>query len=144
MGLTGRYDFKGIQKAVSVGVNALLASTSWGVWILASPFRPALDGIEGLAVNFLTNRGLIILNVEAAVVDGAIDEEKLGAAFDDALNKIKAGRDKLTPEQGKAIDDEVVQAFDEDADLNATDSANGAGVSDVPSAPFRIGNDKTI
>ncbi len=122
---------------MSVGINAALAATSWGAWLLKSPFRAAIDAAEGLMVNWLVNRGLIVLNIQAITVDGNIDQAKLDSALDEALNKIRMGRDKVTPEQGKVIDDAVRKAFDKDADLGAT---NAGFVSDVPSAPLRSGN----
>lgn len=123
MGVTGRYDFKGIQKLVSVGINAFLATTAWGAWLLASPFKVVLQAMEDAAINFLTNRGLIILNVGAITIDGNVDQTKLDAALNDAFSKLQQGRDKLTPAQGKAIDDEVRDAFDKDADLGATNAS---------------------
>jgi hypothetical protein len=135
MGITGRYNFTGIQKAVSVGINALLASTTWGAWILASPFRLILDQLEGLAVNWLANRGLIVLNIGAIMVDGSIDQTKLDSALNDALTKIQNGRDKITPAAGAAIDKEVADAFDQDADLGATDG-DANSVSNVSGSPL--------
>lgn len=119
MGVTGKYNFPGIQKAMGAAINALMAGTAWGAWILASPFKALLDWAESLAVNYLTNRGLIVLDVAAAIVDGKLDQTKLDQALDDGLNKIKMGRDQITPAQGKAIDDAVRKAFDADADIGA-------------------------
>ncbi len=124
MGITGRYDFKGFQKAAGVAIDALLAGTSWGAWILASPFKIVIQPIRDLIVNFLVNRGLIILNVGAVIVDGVVDQKKLDAAIDDGIKKVMQGRDKITPAEGKKIDDAVREAFDNDADLGATNSVS--------------------
>jgi hypothetical protein len=140
MGLTGRYDFKNIQRAVGRLIDGVLAGTSWGAWLLASPFRPLIDIAKNLAINWLVNHGLIILNVGANIIDGKIDQDVLDQALTDALQKLQIGRDKITPEQGKAIDDEVIQAFDRDADIN---SAN-VGVPNVPAPPVRTGDNPSI
>lgn len=143
MGVTGRYDFKGIQKLVSVGINAFLATTAWGAWLLASPFRVVLQAAEDAAVNFLTNRGLIILNIGAIVIDGVVDQTALDGALSVALQKLQQGRDKITPAAGKALDDAVRKAFDEAASLGAT-NANSNSVPDVPASSLRSGSDPSV
>jgi hypothetical protein len=127
MGLAGRYDFPGIKKAASAGINTLLAATSWGAWLLASPFRPALNILEGLAVTWLTNRGLIVFNVGAVLVNGKVNQVKLDNALDSAFDKLKVGRDKITPAEGAKIDADTDAAFDQFADVPVND-----GVLDIP------------
>jgi hypothetical protein len=127
LGLTGRYDFKGIQKAGERLIDALLAGTGWGAWLLASPFMPAIRVIEGLLINYLTNRGLIIIDVAAVIVNGKIDEARLTSALNSAFEKLKVGRDKITPAEGAKIDAETTEAFDEFADVPMAN-----GVSNVP------------
>lgn len=147
MGITGRYDFSGIQKAVGIAIDALLSATSWGVWLVASPFAPVVTIIRNMIVNWLANQGLIILNLGAIQTDGVIDQTKLDSALDDAFNKLKVGRDKITPAQGEAIDDEVRDAFDQDADVGATNSGSTGdtgGVSNVSSASVRSGNNPSL
>ncbi len=122
MGITGRYNFPGIQKAAGAAIDALLAGTTWGAWILASPFKIVLAPLRDLIVNFLANRGLIILNIGANIVDGAVDQAKLDAALDAGIKRVMQGRDKITPQEGKKIDDDVRKAFDKDADLGASGS----------------------
>lgn len=126
MGITGRYDFPGIQKAVRKTFEVLIAGTSWGAWIIASPFKPALDAIENLLINYLVNRGLIIINVGAVMVDGKINQSRLDNALDAAFEKMKIGRDKITPEQGAQIDADTDAAFDDFADVHATDASDGS------------------
>ena len=130
MGITGRYNFPGIQKAMGVLIDSLIAGTGWGAWILASPFRPVVAAVRDLLVNFLANRGLIVLNIGANIIDGNIDQAALDSALDAGIKKVMQGRDKITPAEGKKIDDDVAKAFDRDADLGATDS-----VSKLPSPP---------
>lgn len=127
MGLTGRYDFKGIQKAGERLIDALLVGTTWGAWLVASPFMPAVRIIEGLLINYLTNRGLIIIDVAGVLINGKIDEAKLTDALNSAFDKLKVGRDKITPAEGAKIDAETTAAFDQFADVPMAD-----GVSNVP------------
>lgn len=122
MPITGRYDFKGIQKAMGHLIDGLLAGTAWGAWILASPFKPLADWLKDFIVNYLANRGLIILNVGVNIIDGHLDQKALDTALDDGIRRVMQGRDKITPEEGKAIDDKVRKAFDENADLDVNDS----------------------
>lgn len=131
MSLTGRYDFKGIQKATGALIDSLIAGTGWGAWILASPFKPFIAAIRDLLVNFLANRGLIIINIGVNIVDGVLDQKALDSALEAGITKVMKGRDKITPAEGKKIDDEVRKAFDRDADLGADD-----GVSKFPGPPI--------
>lgn len=126
MGLTGRYNFPGIQKAVRAAITVLAASTTWGAWLIASPFQPVIAALEDLAINWLVNRGLIIIDVGAVMIEGKINQEKLDSALDAAFTRLQVGRDKISPEEGAKIDAETTQAFDQFADVNAS------GVSNVP------------
>lgn len=131
MGITGKYSFPGIQKAGRLAIEAALASTTWGASLLANGIFKLFSPLEGVLldamINWLANKGLIVLNLGAIVIEGNFDQ----AAFDDAmqagLDRVKQGN--LTPAQGKAIDDAVRKAFDLDVNLGAAD-----GVSDL-SAP---------
>lgn len=134
MGITGRYDFTGIQKAMRAAISALIAGTAWGAWLLASPFMPAVNAVEDWATNWLANHGLIILNIGANIVDGKIDQAALDKALDAGIRRVMQGRDKISPAEGKAIDDEVRQAFDKDADVGAVDTSRDVTDS-VPKLP---------
>lgn len=138
MGITGRYDFKGIQKAAKAGINAALAATGWGAWILASPFKPLLNIFEEWAVNWLANRGLIFLNVAEIYIDGKLDQVALDRALEEGLKKVEQGRDKITPAEGQAIDDKVREAFDRFADLPV------AGVHNLQDPPVRTGDHTSV
>lgn len=125
MGLTGRYDFKGIQKLSIRGIELLLAATGWGAALLASPFRPVAEYVEEWIVNWLANHGLIILNVGVNIIDGELDQKAMDKALDDGIRRVMQGRDTITPEEGKAIDDKVRSAFDENADIGAAVPKSG-------------------
>lgn len=132
MGITGRYNFPGIQKAVRAAFTALAAGTTWGAWLIASPFAPAITAIENALINYLVNRGLIIIDIGAVMVNGVVKQDLLDNAIDAAITKLKVGRDKITPAQGAQIDADTTAAFDNFADVNAA-QPNGDGVSNVSS-----------
>lgn len=109
MPLTGKYDFKGIKKQGAGGIKLALASNPSTVWISNLP------GIENLleaCVNFLANKGLIILNIGAIYVGGEIDQGILDRSIDEGLKKVQQSGGTLTPEQIKEIDDAVIKAAD--------------------------------
>lgn len=120
MGLTGRYDFKGIQKAARLIINGVISGTGWGAALLAGPFKPLVIMFENAMTNWLTNRGLIIINIGAVLVNGVVNQVKLDNALDSAFEKLKVGRDKITPQAGAKIDEETDAAFDQFADVHAT------------------------
>jgi hypothetical protein len=109
MPISGKYDFPGIKKTGAVGLKAALASTGWGAWILRS--GKLGDLILEFIVNWLLNKGLIVLNIAAIEIGGEIDQKSFDSAMDDALAKITAANGTLTPEQKKEIDDGVIEAF---------------------------------
>lgn len=110
MALSGKYDFRGIKTLGAAGLRAALSSSPYTAWFLK------LGGFSDLLLEFLvnwfTNKGLIVFNLGAIEVMGELDQRRLDAAFDKAFEEIliKGGRDRLTPEQKKAIDDEVIRA----------------------------------
>lgn len=119
MGFTGRYNFPGIQKAMGLVIDGLLVATTWGAWILASPFRPAVKFLENSLTNFLANQGIIVINVGVNIIDGVLDQKALDTALDEGIRRVMQGRDKITPKDGEAIDDKVRKAFDANADLGS-------------------------
>lgn len=128
MGITGKYNFPGIQKAAKAAIEAALAATTWGSSILASVwfkfFSPAEDMLIDDAINFLANQGLIVLNLGAIYVNGQIDQGLFDQALDEGLKRVENGRDKLTAQQGKAIDDDVIKAARKFIDFGAADSVS--------------------
>lgn len=110
MGISGKYDFQGIKKAGAAGLKIALANTGWGAFIMKSPFSGAFSAVLELFANYLANQGLVLLNLGAILVNGAIDQHAFDQALADGLAKVELGRDKITPEQGKAIDDAVRNA----------------------------------
>lgn len=112
MGLTGRYDFKGIKRYGAMGLRGLIAATGWGAAIFKIPVIGALfNGAIELAVNWLANNGLMVLNIGAISVDGEIDQKQFDDHMNEAFDKIKNADGKLTKDEVKQIDDEVIKYF---------------------------------
>lgn len=106
---SGKYDFPGIRKAGTAGIKALLALTSWGTWLIASPFMPIVDFWLDWISEWLANRGLIMINVASFYIGGKFDQDKFDSAMEEGLKKAKAPG--LTDKQKKVIDDAVIDAF---------------------------------
>ena len=109
MGLTGKYDFQGIQKAGRLGIKALLASTGWGAKLLAGPFVKVLDIAIDWLSNWMANKGLIILNLGAIYIEGEFDQGAFDKALDEGLSKVET-QPNLSQEQKELIDEEVRKA----------------------------------
>lgn len=110
MPLSGKYDFPGIKKAGALGLKIALASTTWGAWFVKGPITFVTDPIIEFLVNWMANNGLMIFNLGAILVNGELDQHAFDKSLDDGLKAIELGRDKISKEQGKAIDDEVIKA----------------------------------
>lgn len=110
MGITGKYNFPGIQRAGAATIRAALASTGWGAALLGSPFAGIPNFFINFFINWAANQGLIILNIAADWGNGEIDQAALDQALDKGLAAVELGRGNITPAQGKAIDDAVILA----------------------------------
>ncbi len=64
------------------------------------------------AVQFMANNGLVILNLGANWVNGEFDQAAFDKSLEDGLRRMQTGREKITPAEGKAIDDQVIKAAD--------------------------------
>ncbi len=109
MGLSGKYDFPGIKKVGTAVLKAVLAGTGWGAQILASPFRGLFETLMGFAVEWLANKGLLIINIGFIYVEGELDQKAFDKAFDDALSRLKTPG--LSDPEKKKIDDKIIKAF---------------------------------
>jgi hypothetical protein len=107
--ITGKYDFPGIRKAGTAAISAALATTAWGAWILASPFKPLVSYLDGLLIQWLANQGLVIINLGAIYINGVVDQANFDKSMDAALAKVQTPG--LTDAQKKAIDDGVKDSF---------------------------------
>jgi len=114
--MTGKYNFPGIKKAGTAAVEAVLAGTGWGAAILGSPFSPVFKMIIGYFVEWAANKGLVIVNLAAIVVNGEIDQSRFDKAFDEALEKVKVPG--LSEKEKEQIDAKVREAFRKFARLN--------------------------
>lgn len=110
MPITGKYDFKGFQKAGVSGLRLALGASPKTAWLLK--FSALTNFVAAFFSNWLANNGLLILNVGTDIIEGHLDQVALDKAMDKALSEItnKGGRDKLSPEQKRKIDDEVIKA----------------------------------
>jgi hypothetical protein len=108
--VSGKYDFEGIKKTGARGLEILLASTTWGIWLLQWGFKPVTDFVLQFIVNWLANNGLMVLNIGAIYIEGKFDQRAFDNAMNDGIKQVENAKGKLTPEQIKAIDDEVRNA----------------------------------
>lgn len=109
MGLSGKYNFKGIKQHGASGLKLALASNPSLAWINKMPLAGTL--LE-FFVNWMANNGLMIMNIGAIVVDGVVDQKLLDRSIEAGLQKFENPEITLTPEQMKEIDDAVIQAAD--------------------------------
>lgn len=110
MGLSGKYNFKGIKKMGASGLRLALSSSPYTAWLTKLP--AISDFLLEFATNWAANHGLIILNVGAFYVGGELDQKALDSAIDNGLKQVEESGGKLTPEQIKEIDDAVIKAAD--------------------------------
>lgn len=110
MAISGKYDFQGIKKVGAAGLRRALAASPYTSWALMG--GALTDLILEFLANWLANRGLLMLNLGAIVIDGELDFRALDKAWEDAYRQISAagGVEKMTAAQKKAIDDEVIKA----------------------------------
>lgn len=109
MGLTGKYSFPGIKKWGAKGISLALASTTWGASLAGSFLAPVLNVFLEQLVNWLANKGLIVVNIGAAFVEGEIDQKKFDSAIEEGLARLKTGN--LSDEEKKKIDQKVIDAI---------------------------------
>jgi hypothetical protein len=121
--VAGKYDFSGIKKAGAAALKAVLVTTSWGAYIIASPFKPLVDIVLKYLVEWLANKGLIIINLAVIYIDGKIDQKEFDKAMNEALEKIKTPN--MTEAEKELIDEKVRKAFREFARLNDQPTESG-------------------
>lgn len=110
MGLTGKYNFKGIKEKGARVIKTALAASPYTAWLLK--FNIVLDLALEAFSNWLANKGLIIMNVGYFYVDGKLDQAALDRALNRGIEEVDSGK-ILTPEQMKEIDDAVIKAANE-------------------------------
>lgn len=111
MPTSGKYDFKGIKKYGAMGLSMALASTSFGGVLQVWGVKHVADLLLEWLANWLANKGLMVLNIGAIYVEGKWDQKEFDSSMDEAFKQIQSSEGKLTPEQQKAIDDKVIEAF---------------------------------
>lgn len=110
MASSGKYNFQGIKKLGAAGLRLALASSPYTAWTLK--FGSITSFFLEWFSNWLANNGLMILNTGADYINGEFDQKRFDEAMDTAVSDIqkKGGRENLTAEEKKAIDDEVIKA----------------------------------
>ena len=109
MGLSGKYNFKGIKQHGAGGLKLALASNPSLAWINKMPLAGTL--LE-FFVNWMANNGLMVMNLGAIIVDGVIDQKLLDRSIEEGLKKVENPNITLTEQQMKDIDDAVIKAAD--------------------------------
>lgn len=127
MGLTGKYDFKGLAKLNALGIKALCASTPYLAWVLKG--GKLTDLIFEFIGNALANWGLVVMNLAAIYVNGEIDQSRLDKSIEDGLAEIARLGVKITKSQGEAIDEKVRKAAREFIPFGSTDELRGDAAS---------------
>lgn len=109
MGLSGKYDFRGIKKLGAAGIRSALSSVP-----ALAPFVSSrlTDLVLEFLTNWLANKGLVILNVGGNYLEGELDQKAFDREMDDAIREITAagGADALSPQRKKEIDDAVIRS----------------------------------
>lgn len=131
MGVTGKYDFSGIQRFGVKALKIALASTVWGAWLIKSPFIIVIEYAAELLINYLANRGLIILNIGAIYFNGEVDQSRLDQAIESGLERVRLAGGKLSEREIKEIDDAVVRAADTALPYPIVDSSDSHGMRDI-------------
>lgn len=114
--MPGKYDFPGIKKIGTRAASLVLSSTAWGAAILKSPFKPIVEMLMGYLIEWLANKGLVIINLGFIYIDGNLDQSKFDKAFDEALERLKVPG--LPETEKAAIDEKIKNAFRNFAHLN--------------------------
>lgn len=109
MPISGKYDFKGIKKLGAAGIRGALVSNPSTAFLVKIPF--IMFFLE-MFVNWMTNNGLILLNIGAIYVGGQVDQKVLDRAIDEGIKKFENAGGKLSAKQIKEIDDAVIRAAD--------------------------------
>ena len=65
--------------------------------------------VSEMIVGWAVSKGLIVLNIGAIVVEGEISQKDFDKAMEAALNEVESKEGKLTSEEIKRIDGEVVR-----------------------------------
>lgn len=110
MPISGKYNFPGIKKLGSAALRVALATSPYTKWLLK--FGSFTDLILEFISNWLANKGLLMLNIGAVYFEGELDQKKFDTAMDTAIKDITnlGGREKLTAQQIKDIDEKVIKA----------------------------------
>lgn len=104
-----KYKFDGIGKFSAVIVLRVLDKQPWGVWFTVGLPGKITFFILKKIFAYFASYGVVIANITIESVNEAIEK----GHFDDALSDevFKQINQGITPEQGEAIDNKVIDAF---------------------------------
>lgn len=109
-----KHDLDGIGDASASAAIAALAANPSTSFLTAGLSGKILFWILSKFFSALASMGLVVLNVGAEKLSTAISKAGYDGSFESAEKLIEeirnTGRD-LTPEEAKAIDDKVIEAF---------------------------------
>lgn len=105
MAITGKYKFDGISKGSSTIIRAALLESPFGALFRIPFFQTLLE----MFLNWMANKGLVVMNLGAYKVGNYVDAKALSKAMEDGWAIVDSGK-KLTPEEIKRIDDAVIKA----------------------------------
>lgn len=107
MPISGKYNFKGIKEKGAGGLKLALLSSPYTSWVAKIP---TIDVLLEFVTNWMANKGLIVMNIGAIIVDGKVDQSLLDRSMEAGLKEVEMPGVILTPERMKEIDDEVIKA----------------------------------
>lgn len=106
---SGKYSLQGIREKGAAGFKAVLIKTGWGASLLAGPFSKTTDLVLQFAVEYLANKGIVVLNLGVIKWDEIKDPAALLRSIEAGL--IAAEKPGLTEAEGKAFDEQVKKDF---------------------------------
>lgn len=106
-----KYDFKGIKdKGARAILLALDSVPSIASIFTKLPFvRLIADKFLEFAVNWLANKGLIVINIPYFIVDGHVDQKRFDESMEEGIARAKIPG--LSDKEKKVIDDKVIEAI---------------------------------
>lgn len=106
---TGKFDLPGIRDKGAQAIKAALLKTGFGVAVYGGPFAKLFNFAVEQIIEYLANRGIVILNLGVIKIDEKVDPALLMKALEEGL--LKAEKPGLTEAEGKALDEQVKKAF---------------------------------
>lgn len=107
--MPGKYDLPGIKRKGAAAIRAALLQFGFFAKVFSGPFGKTAGVVLEFVMEYLANRGIVILNLGVIKIDEKIDPMLLMRALEAGL--LAADKPGLTEAEGKALDDQVKKAF---------------------------------